>query len=145
MNLPDRCRELLLSEQEPGEIYCLCLQELAGDSYALTETVVYGCEVRYALDVLGGKAPRLYNFGGLDGKGDRLLWSVLDALPQRKVAFLGSGPYPVTAFSRARPLSGQRSHLRRQSHCRISARPRCRRQTPTAYRLPLGRGPRPRL
>jgi hypothetical protein len=98
MNLPDRCRDLLLSDREPGEIYRLCLQELQGASYAVTETVVYGCEVRYALDVLEGRTPQLYNFGDLGGAGDRLLWSVLDPLPLRRVAFLGSGPYPVTAL-----------------------------------------------
>ena len=98
MNLPHRCRELLLSEREPGEIYRLCLQEMAGSTYALTESMVYGVEVRYAIDILEGKPVELYNFGDVTGQGDALLWRMLDPLPVRRVAFLGSGPYPVTAL-----------------------------------------------
>jgi hypothetical protein len=100
--LPRDIRELLLSDEEPGQIYRRCLDRMRRDGisadYALTEQVVYGCEVRYAVQVLEGRIPELYNFGDLDGHGTELLWTVLEQAPGRRVALLGSGPYPVTAL-----------------------------------------------
>ena len=100
--LPANIRELLLSPGEPGQIYRQCLElmqrEGVSADYALTEQVVYGCEVRYAVQVLEGQIPELYNFGDLDGHGTALLWRVLDGARRRRVAMIGSGPYPVTAL-----------------------------------------------
>lgn len=103
MPVPQFCLDLLLSDLEPGEAYRQCLEWVEAENPAeakqLTQDVVYGCEVRYALEVLReGRPERLYNFGDLDGRGTPLLWKVLDPLPDRKVAFVGAGPYPVTAF-----------------------------------------------
>jgi hypothetical protein len=64
-----------------------------------TQEIVYGCEIQFALRALTeGKLDRLYNFGDLDGRGSRLMWSVLDPRPSSRVCFLGAGPFPVTAL-----------------------------------------------
>lgn len=103
MKLPGRYLDLLLSDRDPGEAYRLCLQEMAAEGraldYAATEALVYAVEVRYALEVLrSGRPPRWRNFAHLTGAGDARLWEVLDALPLRSLAFVGSGPFPVTAL-----------------------------------------------
>lgn len=89
---------LLLSDLEPGEVYRRCLSLGEPLDYAATEQLVYGVEVRYAIQVLQGETPRLYNFGDLDGAGDAALFRALDASGARSVAFVGAGPYPVTAL-----------------------------------------------
>ena len=103
MSLPDKYRELLLSDTEPGELYRRCLTELAADDltadYALTETIVYTTEVRYALDAIrNGRPDRLWNFGDLDGRSTGAMFDVLDTIPRMRLAFAGSGPYPITAL-----------------------------------------------
>jgi hypothetical protein len=102
VNLPPEYREFLLSDLEPGQVYRRCLERLQSDGltadYQLTETLVYGVEVRYALQVLEGRAPQLYNFGDLDGKGDPVLFQALRQASGQRVAFVGCGPYPVTAL-----------------------------------------------
>ncbi|MBI3927693.1 MAG: hypothetical protein HY319_19290 [Armatimonadetes bacterium] len=103
MKLPPAYQDLLLSDLEPGQIYRRCLEQMAREGlatdYALTEAVVYGCEVRYAIQILrDGRPPSWYNFGDLKGDADARLWSVLDRLPEKRIAFVGSGPYPITAI-----------------------------------------------
>lgn len=104
MRLPSRIHRLLLSGGEPGDVYRRCLEELAKVgrpvSYGLTEAVVYATEIRYALDVLRNGPPRCWrNFGDLQGSSDERLWSILDGVGELPhLAFVGSGPYPVTAF-----------------------------------------------
>lgn len=103
MSLPSKYRDLLLSDLEPGEMYRRCLGEIAADElstdYSLTETIVYATELRYAIGVLTeGKPERLWNFGDLDGRSTPRLWEVLDTIPQMRLAFAGSGPYPITAL-----------------------------------------------
>ena len=91
---------------EPGEMYQKCMAEIAKEGkdfdYQFTETIVYATEVRYAVDVLTKGTPeRFWNFGDLEGDADARLWAILDpirASNKRKFAFVGSGPYPVTAF-----------------------------------------------
>lgn len=100
--LPERYRELLLSDLPPGEVYRRCVQLVLEDGssgdYELTEAVVYGCEVRLALDVLRHGAPESWhNFGDPTGHAEDDLWRLLDPLQPRRLAFVGSGPYPVTA------------------------------------------------
>lgn len=101
--LPTRYREILLSSKEPGEAYQQCLRELEREGrevdYSFTETIVYATEVRYAIGVLTrGGSQRLWNFGDLQGGADERLWAILDRIDLLKVAFVGSGPYPVTAL-----------------------------------------------
>jgi hypothetical protein len=104
MKLPKRCLELLTSDLEPGELYRQCLlslrEEGIASDYALTETIAYATEVRYALQILErGRPPLWHNFGDLQGGADARLWAQLDPqLPQLRIAFVGSGIYPVTAF-----------------------------------------------
>lgn len=103
MRLPTRYREILLSGIEPGEAYQRCVIELAGEGreadYGLTETIAYATEVRYAIEVLTrGRPQRLWNFGDLRGGADERLWAILDSIHPLQAAFVGSGPYPVTAL-----------------------------------------------
>ena len=103
MSLPSKYRQLLLSDTEPGELYRRCLGEMATDGltadYALTETIVYTTEVRYALDAIRhGRPERLWNFGDLDGRSTGAMFDVLDTVPDMRLAFTGSGPYPITAL-----------------------------------------------
>ena len=103
MSLPDKYRQLLLSDTEPGELYRRCLTDMAADGltadYALTETIVYTTEVRYALDAIRhGRPERLWNFGDLDGRSTAAMFDVLDTVPRMRLAFTGSGPYPITAL-----------------------------------------------
>ena len=103
MSLPPKYRELLLSDTEPGELYRRCLAELAADGlsadYALTETIVYATEVRYALAAIrNGRPERLWNFGDLDGRSTGAMFDVLDTVADLGLAFVGSGPYPITAL-----------------------------------------------
>lgn len=100
--LPERYRELLVSDLPPAEVYRRCVQLVREDGssgdYGLTEAVVYGCEVRLALDVLQHGAPESWhNFGDPTGHAEDDLWRLLDPLQPRRLAFVGSGPYPVTA------------------------------------------------
>jgi hypothetical protein len=91
---------------DPGEMYQKCMAEIAKEGkdfdYHFTETIVYATEVRYAIDALTkGKPERFWNFGDLEGDADARLWAILDPIRgsnKRKFAFVGSGPYPVTAF-----------------------------------------------
>jgi hypothetical protein len=93
--------DLVLSDEEPGAIYQRCVAELARSGreadYALTETIVYATELRYALDVLAGGGQGAWNFGDTGGTNDQALWDVLDGVAPLRLAFVGSGPYPVTA------------------------------------------------
>jgi hypothetical protein len=103
MRLPPRYRDILLSGMEPGEMYQKCMRELAREGrdmdYGCTETIVYATEVRYAIQVLTkGRPERLWNFGDLRGGADDRLWALLDPIRPRTFAFVGSGPYPVTAM-----------------------------------------------
>ncbi len=103
MKVPQPYLDLLLSGQEPGQIYRQCLQRMQADGADApthaTQEIVYGCEVNYAIQVLTQGGPdRLYNFGDLDGRGTPLIRNVVDPLESRRVLFLGAGPYPVTAF-----------------------------------------------
>lgn len=100
--LPERYRELLVSDLSPAEVYRRCVQLVLEDGssgdYELTETVVYGCEVRLALEVLRHGPPESWhNFGDPTGHAEDDLWRLLDPLRPRRLAFVGSGPYPVTA------------------------------------------------
>ena len=103
MSLPPKYRELILAELEPGLAYRRSVEALAVDGlsadYALTETIVYATEVRYALDVIrDGRPEQLWNFGDLDGRSTDRLWAVLDPVTEMRLAFVGSGPYPITAL-----------------------------------------------
>jgi hypothetical protein len=103
MELAEKYRRIILSRLEPGEAYRRCLEELARDGitadYAFTETIVYNTEVRCALDVLrNGRPPRWVNFGDLHGHGDAELWAILDRVEGLRLAFVGSGPFPITAL-----------------------------------------------
>jgi hypothetical protein len=103
MSLPPRYRDILLADIEPGEAYRQCLEALGEDrldlDYRVTETIAYATEVRYAIGILKhGRPERIWNFGDLRGDAERRLWAVLDALETRRIAFVGSGPYPVTAL-----------------------------------------------
>lgn len=93
--------DLLLAGEEPGLTYRRCVEELGRRGleadYALTETIVYATELRYALDVLEGRSSGAWNFGDTGGSNDRSLWEVLDGMNPLRLAFVGSGPYPVTA------------------------------------------------
>jgi hypothetical protein len=102
-SLPERYRTLLLSDDlSPAEIYRRCVELVQADGssgdYGLTEAVVYGCEIRLALDVLRHGAPEAWhNFADPTGHAEDDLWSLLDPRRPRRLAFVGSGPYPVTA------------------------------------------------
>lgn len=101
--LPAKYRELLLADLEPGETYRRCLHELADDGlaldYGVTETVVYATEVRYALSVLREtEPPPLWNFGDVDGCSTPQLYELLDTVEDLRLAFVGTGPYPITAL-----------------------------------------------
>lgn len=114
MSLPPKYRELLLSDTEPGELYRRCLTELAADGlsadYALTETIVYATEVRYALDAIrNGRPERLWNFGDLDGRSTAAMFDVLDTVADLGLAFVGGGPYPITALLAAERYPDARS------------------------------------
>lgn len=103
MRLPAKYREIILSGMEPGETYRKCIVELGKDAieadYRFTEIIVYATEVRYAIDVLTkGRPERFWNFGDLQGDANERLWEILDPIELLKIAFVGSGPYPVTAF-----------------------------------------------
>jgi hypothetical protein len=104
MKLPKRCLELLTSDLEPGALYRQCLLSLREEgivaNYALTETIAYATEVRCALQILErGRPPLWHNFGDIQGGADARLWAQLDPqLPHMRIAFVGSGIYPVTAF-----------------------------------------------
>ncbi|MEO7195341.1 MAG: nicotianamine synthase family protein [Pseudonocardiaceae bacterium] len=102
MRLPDRYRELILSDLDPGEMYLQLVREVQADrialDYGLTETIIYACEVRYALDVIRtGPPPQWSNFADPQGNFENLLWPLLDPLQPVRLAFAGSGPYPITA------------------------------------------------
>lgn len=103
MSLPPRYRDILLADLEPGEAYRQCLKALGEDrldvDYRVTETIAYATEIRYAIGILlHGRPERIWNFGDLRGDAERRLWAVLDPLETRRIAFVGSGPYPVTAL-----------------------------------------------
>jgi hypothetical protein len=103
VSLPAKYHDLILGDLEPGIAYRRSVEALAEDGltadYALTETIVYATEVRYALDVIRkGPPERLWNFGDLDGKSTDRLWAVLDRVEGLRLAFAGSGPYPITAL-----------------------------------------------
>jgi hypothetical protein len=103
VSLPAKYHELILGDLEPGLAYRRGVEALAEDGltadYALTETIVYATEVRYALDVIrNGPPERLWNFGDLDGRSTDRLWAVLDRVEGMRLAFAGSGPYPITAL-----------------------------------------------
>src|SRR5256885_9335939 len=103
MELPPKYREIIFSRMEPGEAYQRCVAELVKEGreadYRLTETIVYATEVRYAIGVLReGRPSRFWNFGDLKGDADARLWGILDPIKNLKIAFIGSGPYPVTAL-----------------------------------------------
>jgi hypothetical protein len=111
MSLPPRYRELILGDLEPGLAYRRSVEALAVDGlhadYGLTETIVYATEVRYALDVIrNGRPERLWNFGDLDGRSTDRLWAVLDRVGDLRLAFAGSGPYPITALLAAERYPG---------------------------------------
>lgn len=93
--------DLLTGPGEPGEVYRRALQELTARGlvadYALTESIVYATELRYALDLLAGKGKDAWNFADTGGTNDRTLFTALDAVDPLRLAFVGSGPYPVTA------------------------------------------------
>jgi hypothetical protein len=122
VSLPPKYRDLLLSDTEPGELYRHCLAELAADGlsadYTLTETIVYTTEVRYALDAIrNGRPERLWNFGDLDGRSTGAMFEVLDTVVDLGLAFVGSGPYPITAllaaerYPRARSITCIDNHI----------------------------------
>jgi hypothetical protein len=103
MQIPDKYRDIILSDIEPGQAYRKCLALLAeepeGVDYDFTEAIVYGTEVRYAIDILTkGRPERIWNFGDLVGDAETRLWAILDRLDEHRIAFVGSGPYPVTAL-----------------------------------------------
>ena len=113
MSLPAKYHELILGDLEPGLAYRRSVEALATDGltadYALTETIVYATEVRYALDVIrNGPPERLWNFGDLDGRSTDRLWAVLDRVADMRLAFAGSGPYPITALLAAQRYPGAR-------------------------------------
>lgn len=102
MKLPPHYRDLLFSDLDPGDVYRRCVDQLRHDGlacdYELTEAIVYACEVRYALEVLrDGPPDSWWNFGDPTGDAESRLWAVLDPLAPLRLAFVGSGPYPVTA------------------------------------------------
>lgn len=103
MKLPEKYKEIILTEPDPGQIYRRCLAEMAKDKiesdYFLTETIVYATEFLYALQVLqSGKPSHWWNFADFRGDADQKLWAILTPILNLNVAFVGSGPYPVTAF-----------------------------------------------
>lgn len=103
MQLPEKYLALLTGPLEPGEAYRRCMEELARDrlpaDYRLTETIAHAVEIRYAIDVLTRpQPPRLWNFGDLVGGADEFLYRLIDPLERRRIAFAGSGAYPVTAL-----------------------------------------------
>ena len=103
MNLPAKYREIILSGSEPGEAYQKCMKALAADGgdmdYGLTETIVYATEARYATEILANGHPkRFWNFGDLEGGADECHYRILDGIEHLDIAFVGSGPYPVSAF-----------------------------------------------
>lgn len=100
--IPERYRALLLSDLPPNEVYRRCVELVQEDGssgdYGLTEAVVYGCELRLALEVLRHGPPgSWHNFADPTGHAEEDLWRLLDPLQPRRLAFVGSGPYPVTA------------------------------------------------
>lgn len=103
MKLPEKYRRVILSEIAPELIYRTCLEESAKDGiewdYAVTETIVYATEVRCAIQVLqNGRPDSWWNFADLTGDAHTRLRSILDTINPLRIAFVGSGPYPVTAF-----------------------------------------------
>lgn len=103
MPLPTKYLDIVLSDLEPGKAYQKCMQELASDNrevdYGFTEAIVYATEVRYAVDALTkGRPDRFWNFGDLKGSADDWHFSILDSIESPNIAFVGSGPYPVSAF-----------------------------------------------
>lgn len=103
MQLPEKYLALLVGSLEPGEAYRRCMEELARDrlpaDYRLTETIAHAVEIRYAIEVLARpQPPRLWNFGDLAGGADERLYGLIDPLERRRIAFAGSGAYPVTAL-----------------------------------------------
>jgi hypothetical protein len=103
VSLPPRYRDIVLSEADPGEAYRRCVAELRAEGrrcdYDLTEALVYACEVRYALDVIRhGRPDRWWNFGDPAGDAEARLWTLLDPLVPLNLAFVGAGPFPVTAL-----------------------------------------------
>ena len=111
MSLPPKYHDLILGDLEPGLAYRRSVEALAEDGlsadYALTETIVYATEVRYALGVIrDGPPEKLWNFGDLDGKSTDRLWAVLDKVADMRLAFVGSGPYPITALLAAERYPG---------------------------------------
>ncbi len=103
MNLPAKYREIILGGREPGEAYQKCMKALAADGgeidYGFTEAIVYATEVRYAAEVLTkGRPQRFWNFGDLEGGADERHYRILDRIEHLDIAFVGSGPYPVSAF-----------------------------------------------
>jgi len=103
MKLPTEYRDIIFGDLEPGEAYRRCLTQISEKGtttdYNLTEIIAYGTEIRYAIDILrNGRPERFWNFGDLRGDADARLFSILDKLPDLRIAFVGSGPYPVTAL-----------------------------------------------
>lgn len=103
MTLPAKYRHIILTEPDAGSIYRRCLEELtcSGErvDYAFTEAVVYATEIRLALEVLTGAREESENFADASGTSDARLWSLLDPLEEpSRIAFVGGGPFPVTAF-----------------------------------------------
>ena len=103
MPLPTKYLDIVLSDLEPGKAYQKCMQEIASDSrdvdYGFTEAIVYATEVRYAVDALTkGRPDHFWNFGDLKGGADDWHFSILDDVKNLNIAFVGGGPYPVSAF-----------------------------------------------
>ncbi len=103
MNLPTKYREIILGGREPGEAYQKCMKALAAHGrrtdYGFTEAIVYATEVRYATEILAkGRPKRFWNFGDLEGGADERHYRILDRIEHLDIAFVGSGPYPVSAF-----------------------------------------------
>lgn len=103
MGLPRRIRDIIVNTPDPGEIYARCIGEISEGNvkadYALTETIAYAAEFNYALNFLAGNHRGPWkNFADPSGSAGEKLWRILDPAERRRIAFVGSGPYPVTAF-----------------------------------------------
>jgi hypothetical protein len=104
MNIPEKYKQIILNEKDPAQIYRRCISDMAKEhldcNYSLTEAIVYATEISYALAYLKqNQRPKSFlNFADLGGDAHKKLFSITDKIENLNIAFIGSGPFPVSAF-----------------------------------------------
>lgn len=103
--LPPHIREIILNEPDSGKSYLACMEELRRSGltadYHLTEIINYNVEITDVLRILAeGRPASWWNYYMEEHQRDEMsrLQDILNPFQEIRLAFAGSGPYPITAF-----------------------------------------------